>query len=193
MAQATFTSFDGLRIQEKASSSNVSASRICAVRTARVVAEKKVIKRKQIILTTDVPSLGKAGELLSVKPGYFRNYLLPFQKAKSATARILKQIQLEKEREEAEKRRIREEAEKIARQFQVVGQFTVRRKAGQGKAIFGTVTTQDVADIIKANTQRDVDKKTITLPEIKEVGVYNAEIKLHPEVLAIVKINVIGK
>jgi len=198
LLRSTFKSFEGLRVQDANASSSATAGaavhfRDCRSRSVRVVAEKRVIKRKQIILTEDIPTLGKAGQLLSVRAGYFRNYLFPFQKAKPATPKILKAIQLEKEKQEAEKRRIKEEAELIARQFQTVGQFTVRRKGGVGKAIFGSVTTQDVADIIRANTNREVEKKNITLPEIKEVGVYNAEIRLHPEVLAVVKLNVISK
>jgi large subunit ribosomal protein L9 len=78
--------------------------------------------------------------------------------------------------------------------LQSAGPFTVRRKkGGQGKQIFGSVTTQDIVDIIRANTQQEFDKRIMTLPEIREVGQYIAELKLHPDVIAQVKINVVGQ
>eukprot|EP01018_Ginkgo_biloba_P021225 Gb_34312 [translate_table: standard] len=157
-----------------------------------IVAQKKVQKTQKIILMEDVSKLGKKGELLSVKTGYFRNYLFPRGQAQIATADYLKEIRLEQERKEAEKRRVKEEAESLALMFRTVGAFKVKRKGGKGKLIFGTVTSQDLADIIKSQLQRDIDKRIITLPEIREVGQYIAEIKLHPEVTAQVRLNVIA-
>ena len=145
-------------------------------------------------MTQDVQDLGKSGELLAVKTGYFRNFLYPFGKAKIATPELLKSIKLEAERAEEEKRRVKAEAEGVAKMLQGAGPFTVRRKkGGQGKQIFGSVTTQDIVDIIRANTQQEFDKRIMTLPEIREVGQYIAELKLHPDVIAQVKINVVGQ
>ncbi|KAJ8624114.1 hypothetical protein MRB53_032644 [Persea americana] len=162
-----------------------------------VIAQKKARKFKKIILTEDVPEYGKAGkplgkkgQLLEVKPGFFRNYLFPFGKAQPVTALLLKEMQMEEERIEAEKRRVKEEAQQLALVFETVGAFKVKRKGGKGKQIFGTVTTQDLVDIIKAQLQRDVDKRIISLPEIREIGEYIAELKLHPEVTARVRLNV---
>ncbi|KAL3701120.1 hypothetical protein R1sor_019142 [Riccia sorocarpa] len=186
-------SFDGLRVQQQATSVKAAPAPSEKVGSLLIVADKKVQKRRQIVLTEDIPSLGKIGELCSVKTGYFRNYLYPSGKAKIATAELLKSIKLEAERAAADKRRVKEEAEAIARQFQAVGFFNVRRRGGQGKQIFGSVTSQDVVDIIRAQTGRDVDKRVVTVPEIREVGQYVVEIKLHPEVIAPVKINVIAK
>ncbi|KAL0369599.1 UNVERIFIED_CONTAM: 50S ribosomal protein L9, chloroplastic [Sesamum angustifolium] len=99
-------------------------------------------------------------------------------------------MKMEEERIEAEKKRVKEEAQQLARIFETVGAFKVKRKGGQGKQIFGTVTPQDLADIIKAQLQRDVDKRIISLPEIRETGEYIAELKLHPDVTARVRLNV---
>ncbi|KAG6543112.1 hypothetical protein Mapa_015361 [Marchantia paleacea] len=186
-------SFDGLRAQQQPTSVKAVTAPLEKSGSLLIVSDKKVQKRRQIVLTEDIPSLGKTGELLSVKTGYFRNYLYPTGKAKIATAELLKSIKLEAERVAAEKRKIKEEAENIARQFQAVGFFNVRRRGGQGKQIFGSVTAQDVVDIIRAQTGRDVDKRVVTVPEIREVGQYTVEVKLHPEVIAPVKINVIAK
>lgn len=160
-------------------------------RKIEIIAQKKVQKRTQIVLKQDVKFLGKTGELLSVKRGYYRNYLYPYGKAQIATPEFLKELRLEEERKEAEKRKIKEAAESDALMFKTIGMFNCRRKLGKGKQIFGTVTTQDLVDIIKAQTSRDFDKRDITLPEIREIGEYVAEIKLHPEVIAKVRLNVI--
>lgn len=164
---------------------------------SQVVAQKKAKKFRKVILTEDVPEfgkkgqpLGKKGQLLDVKAGFYRNYLLPMGKAQIVTTLLLKEMRMEEERIEAEKKRVKEEAQQLALIFETVGAFKVKRKGGKGKQIFGTVTAQDLVDIIKAQLQRDVDKRMISLPEIRETGEYIAELKLHPEVTARVKLNV---
>ncbi|KAL0390052.1 UNVERIFIED_CONTAM: 50S ribosomal protein L9, chloroplastic [Sesamum calycinum] len=149
-----------------------------------VVAQKKAKKIRKVILKEDVSALGKKGQLMDVKAGFFRNYLLPMGMAQIVTPGLLKEMKMEEERIEAEKKRVKEEAQQLARIFETVGAFKVKRKGGQGKQIFGTVTPQDLADIIKAQLQRDVDKRIISLPEIRETGEYIAELKLHPDVTA---------
>lgn len=193
--------FEGLRKGEEAhqrsSAAQVAAAppgpRRDAYAPLVVRANKKAPKRKQVILTADVEHVGKAGDMLTVKRGYFRNFLFPFGKAKPATADILKALQQEQQKAEAEKKKVKDEAEKFARQLQVIGGLKVRRKQGTGKTIFGSVTTQDIVDIIKANTQREVDKKDIELPDIRALGEYIAAVKLHPEVTASVQVMVVPK
>lgn len=155
-----------------------------------ILAQKKAKKTRKIILREDVAELGKKGELLEVKAGFYRNYLLPLGRAQIVTPLFLKEIRIEEERIEAEKRRVKEEAEQLALVFQTVGAFKVKRKGGKGKQIFGSVTAQDLVDIIKAQLNRDVDKRAISLPEIRETGEYIAELKLHPEVTADIRLNV---
>ncbi|MCD9560329.1 Plastid ribosomal protein L9 [Datura stramonium] len=155
-----------------------------------IVAQKKTKKIRKIILTEDITQLGKKGELLDVKAGFFRNYLLPLGKAQIVTPALIKEMKMEDERIEAEKKRVKDEAQQLARIFETVGAFKVKRKGGKGKQIFGSVTSQDLVDIIKAQIQRDVDKKIVSLPEIRETGEYIAELKLHPEVTARVRLTV---
>ncbi|MQL05705.1 50S ribosomal protein L9, partial [Escherichia coli] len=76
-------------------------------------------------------------------------------------------MRVEEERIEAEKRRVKEEAQQLALIFETVGTFKVKRKGGKGKQIFGSVTAQDLVDIIKAQLQREVDKRIVELPEIR--------------------------
>ncbi|KAK9691210.1 hypothetical protein RND81_09G183000 [Saponaria officinalis] len=153
-----------------------------------IVAQKKTKKVRKIILTDDMPELGKKGELLDVRAGFYRNFLAPLGKAQIVTPSLLKEMKIEEERIEAEKIRVKEEAQQLARIFETVGAFKVKRKGGKGKQIFGSVTAQDLVDIIKAQLQRDIDKKVVSLPDIRETGEYIAELKLHPEVTAQVRI-----
>ncbi|KAF3639912.1 50S ribosomal protein L9, chloroplastic [Capsicum annuum] len=127
----------------------------------------------EIILTEDITQLGKKGELLDVRAGFFRNYLLPTGKAQIVTAALinpekditklhaslLREMKMEEERIEAEKQRVKDEAQQLARIFETVGAFKVKRKGGKGKQIFGSVTAQDLVDIIKAQIQRTVECK----------------------------------
>ncbi|KAK4765431.1 hypothetical protein SAY86_026521 [Trapa natans] len=155
-----------------------------------VFAQKKTKKTRKIILKEDVELLGKKGELLDVRAGFYRNFLSPTGKAQIVTPLLLKEMKIEEERIEAEKIRVKEEAQQLALIFETVGAFKVKRKGGKGKQIFGTVTAQDLVDIIKAQLQREVDKRIVFVPEIREIGEYVAELKLHPEVTARVRINV---
>ncbi|XP_047317087.1 50S ribosomal protein L9, chloroplastic [Impatiens glandulifera] len=169
---------EGARIPEKSSSVSL------------IVAQKKAKKLRKIILKEDVADLGKKGQLLDVKAGFYRNFLLPTGKAQIVTTLLLKEMRMEDERIDAEKKRVKEEAQQLAMIFETVGAFKVKRKGGKGKQIFGSVTAQDIVDIIKAQLQRDVDKRFVTLPEIRETGEYVAELKLHPDVTARVRLNV---
>uniref|UniRef100_A0A0D6R5I6 Large ribosomal subunit protein bL9c n=1 Tax=Araucaria cunninghamii TaxID=56994 RepID=A0A0D6R5I6_ARACU len=158
-----------------------------------VIAQKKGKKIRQIVLTKDVSEVGKKGDLVTVKAGFFRNFLFPRGEAQIATTEYLKELRLEEERKEAEKRRVKEEAQALALLMQTAGAFKVKRKKGaKGRQIFGSVTAQDLSDIIKSQLERDIDKRTITIPEIRETGEYVAEIKLHPEVIARVRITVLA-
>uniref|UniRef100_A0A7C9D0D3 Large ribosomal subunit protein bL9c n=1 Tax=Opuntia streptacantha TaxID=393608 RepID=A0A7C9D0D3_OPUST len=139
-----------------------------------VVAQKKTKKIRKIILKEDMPNVGVKGQLLKVRAGFYRNFLLPMGKAQLVTPDLLKEMKMEEERIEAEKKRVKEEAQQLARIFETVGAFKIKRKGGKGKQIFG----------------RDVDKKIVSLPEIRETGEYVALLKLHPEVTARVRINV---
>lgn len=148
-------------------------------------------KRVQLVLTQDVKKLGKNGDLVEVAPGYARNYLIPQKMAVHTTPGILKQVE---RRRELERQRLLEEkqqAEVRKSALEATGRFTIQKQAGEGDAIFGSVTSQEVADVIAATTNQEVDRRGITLPEIRKIGSYKAEVKLHPEVTAVVEIQVL--
>ncbi|KAL1557697.1 60S ribosomal protein L9 [Salvia divinorum] len=177
-------------LQNHTFSKNAAAKAADGAPPLRVVAQKKARKLRKVILKEDVTAVGKKGQLMDVKAGYFRNYLLPLGMAQIVTPQLIKEMKMEDERIEAEKKRVKDEAQQLATIFETVGAFKVKRKGGKGKQIFGSVTAQDLVDIIKAQLQRDVDKRIVSLPEIRETGEYIAELKLHPDVTARVRVTV---
>jgi len=147
-------------------------------------------QKVQILLNKGVTKLGKRGDLVEVAPGYARNFLIPQGIATVATPGIIRQVEQRRAKEQEQILAIRQEAESRKTALQTVGRFTIRKQVGEKDAIFGTVTTQEVADLVKANAGLDIDKRGITLPEISKTGFYQAEIKLHPEVSATIEIQV---
>lgn len=147
-------------------------------------------KRIQLVLNRDVSKLGKIGDLVDVAPGYARNYLIPQGLAAPTSPGILKQVA---RRKEIEQKRLQEEKEKsliVKTALEKVARYGIAMQAGEEDVLFGTVTHQDVADVIQKSTGHEVDRRGITLPEIRKLGTYQAEIKLHPEVSATVEIEV---
>lgn len=147
-------------------------------------------QRVQIVLNKTTNKLGKRGDLVEVAPGYARNYLIPQGIATLATPGIIRQVEQRREKERQKIAAIRSEAESRKTALQTVGRFVIRKQVGEKEAIFGTVTTQEVADVIKDNAGLEIDRRGITLPEISRIGFYQAEIKLHPEVTATIEIQV---
>lgn len=150
-------------------------------------------KRVQLVLNQDVSKLGRNGDLVEVAPGYARNYLIPRGLAVPTNPGILKQVE---RRRELERQRLLEEKQAaVARKaaLEALGQVTIAKPLGENDAIFGTVTNQDLADALQQATGQDIDRRGITLPEIRKIGSYRAEVKLHPEVTAMVDVQVVGE
>jgi large subunit ribosomal protein L9 len=147
-------------------------------------------KRVQVVLNQDVKKLGNSGDLVEVAPGYARNYLLPQKIGVIASPSILKQVEQKREKERQRLLAEKQEAEARKTALQTIGRFVIKKQVGEKDAIFGTVTTQEVADAIKEATSQEVDRRGITVPEIGKTGFYKAQVKLHPEVSAEVEIQV---
>lgn len=147
-------------------------------------------KRLQVVLSKNVRKLGKSGDLVEVARGYARNYLVPQGLAFVATPGVLRQVEQRKEKERQRILAERKEAEARKTALQTIGRFVIRKQVGEGEAIFGTVTSSEVADAIQQNAGMEVDRRGITLPEISKIGFYQAEVKIHPEVTASIEIQV---
>ena len=147
-------------------------------------------KRVQVVLSKNVNKLGISGDLVEVAPGYARNYLIPQGLGTIATPGILRQVEQRREKERQAKLAELQEAQSRKTALKTIGRLVIRKQVGEANAIFGTVTSQEVADIIKQQAGLEVDKRGITVPDISVLGNYEVEVKLHPEVSATVDIEV---
>lgn len=146
----------------------------------------------EVILREDVKSLGKAGELVKVKPGYARNFLLPKGLAYEATEGNRKRIQAESKAREARMAEERSAAELIASKLNAVS-LTLSRKAGEGDRLFGSITAQDIADALSAQGHA-IDKRKIDLEHpIKTVGQHAVPVRLHHDVHAELRLTVVAE
>ena len=145
----------------------------------------------KLILQQDVKSLGKKGDILEVSEGYARNYLLPKKLAVPATTENINIVNQKKSSEAHKQQKMLEEAKLLACQLNKVA-LNMSIKIGEGGRVFGSITSKDIADVLEAQHGLAVDKRKIELKEaIKNLGAYNVNIKLHPEVSATVGINVV--
>ena len=143
----------------------------------------------EVILREDVKSLGKAGDLVRVKPGYGRNFLLPQGLAYEATEGNKKRIEAEAKSRQARLTHEKSGAETIAAVLRTV-ELAFARKAGEGEKLFGSITAQDVAAALEAKGH-PVDRRKIDLEHpIKTLGAHTVLIRLHPEVHAEVRVTV---
>ena len=140
----------------------------------------------KVILREDVPNLGRSGELVSVKPGFGRNYLLPRKLAVLANESNVAQLEHDRAVISARQAKLRGNAEEQARRINAVS-VSVARKVGEQDKLFGSVTALDIAEALAAKGQK-VDRRHIHLPEpIKTVGTHEVEIRLHRDVSAKIK------
>jgi large subunit ribosomal protein L9 len=145
----------------------------------------------QVMLTKEVKKLGKIGELVGVAPGYAQNYLIPRGFAVRATSGVIQEVERRKEAERQRLLAIRQEAESKKVALSTIGGFIIKKAVGEGNSIFGTVTDREVAQLIAQKTMMEIDRREISVPDIKKIGNYDIEIKLHAEVTATIKLEVV--
>ena len=143
----------------------------------------------QVVLLERVAKLGQMGEVVAVKDGYARNFLLPQGKALRATEANLKRFETDRAQLETRNLELRAEAEKVAKRLD--GQsFVVIRSASDGGALYGSVTPRDIAESATAGGF-SLDRRQVALDHpIKDLGLHPITITLHPEVTATITINV---
>jgi large subunit ribosomal protein L9 len=149
----------------------------------------------QVILQQDVNKLGKSGELVRVRPGFARNYLLPRQLAVTATSAAVRHIEHEKTVATAKAEKAKKEAQTLAAQIDSLS-IKLTLKAGDDGRLFGSVTSKDIENAVKAQTGGviTIDRKKMHMPEaIKQVGAYTIPVKLVSDVSATLKVEVFAK
>lgn len=147
----------------------------------------------KVVLLQDVKKLGKKGEVMEVAEGYARNFLMPQKLAAQATKDTLNQLQQQKSATADRQKRQLEEAKLLAAQLAKI-EVKVTAKAGEGGKLFGAVTTKDITDAAKAQHGIELDRRKMDITEpIKNLGPASVVMKIHPEVTAEIKVQVIGE
>jgi large subunit ribosomal protein L9 len=144
----------------------------------------------EVILREHVDNLGRRGEIVKVADGYARNYLLPRKLALLATEGNKKQIEREKVKFEAKELEEKNVADAVAERLAAV-EVQIARKVGETEALYGSVTTGDIAEVLHAKGF-DIDKRKLVLQEpLKRLGEFMVPVKLHREVTTNIKVRVV--
>ena len=146
----------------------------------------------EVILNKDVEKIGRAGTVVCVKEGFARNFLFPHNLAKPATASSLKKLEQEQFARSAQSAKIKEESELIKQRLSTLALTIPALTQGEEK-LYGSIHALEIAEALKAEGF-SIDKSIIDLVEpIKSLGIYQIPVRLHPDVIATVKLWVVKK
>lgn len=146
----------------------------------------------KVILQENIDTLGKVGDIVSVADGYGRNYLLPRAKAILADERNVKILNHQKLLASHKRARAIKDAQALAKRIESLS-LSISRQAGENDKLYGSVTSMDIEEALRAE-KVEVDRKIIQLAEpIKNLGSFTIDVKIHPEVVARLKLYVIKK
>ncbi len=146
----------------------------------------------KVILRQNYENLGNIGEVVDVKDGYARNFLIPRQIAYRATPGATRAIETEKKRYQAQQARIEAEARSVAERLESVS-ITIPMRVGEDDRLFGSVTSQMIAEEL-SRQGHELDRRSILLEDpIRHLGMYDVPIKLHTNVTATMKVFVVNK
>ncbi|HEY3831365.1 MAG TPA: 50S ribosomal protein L9 [Acidimicrobiia bacterium] len=147
----------------------------------------------KVVLRDDVGSLGQKGDLVEVKPGYARNYLVPRGLAIVANRGVVAQSEAMKRNRSARDRREREAAQALASSLSGRA-LTIVARAGEGGKLFGSVGAADVASAVHEQLGVEIDRRTVGGVDEpwKELGTFEVTIRLHADVVPTVTVNVVG-
>ena len=142
----------------------------------------------KVILTEDVKSLGKKGEIVEVSDGYARNFILKKKKGVEANSKNLNDLKLKKANEDKIAQEQYEAAVELGKKIEA-GQIEVSIKTGEGGKAVGSIASKEIATEVKAQMGLDVDKKKVQLKDaIKTLGTHTVPVKLHPKVTVDLKV-----
>jgi large subunit ribosomal protein L9 len=143
----------------------------------------------KVILKENIETLGSIGDIVKVAPGYARNYLVPKGYAIEATTRNAKALEHAKRQLEYKKNKVLESAKNLLEKIEA-NPLVLVHQAGEADKLFGSVTNMEIAEALK-NRGLEIDRKIILLSDpIKSLGDYEVPVKLHPEVIATLKVSV---
>ena len=144
----------------------------------------------KVILLQDVKALGKKGEIVEVNPGYARNFVLPKKLGVEATPKNLNDLKLKNQNDAKVAAENLADAKALAEKIGAAS-VTAEMKMGEGGKAFGSISSRELAELVKKQLNLEIDKKKIVVKDpIKALGSYRVPIKLHPEVTAELLVNV---
>jgi len=145
----------------------------------------------KVILKQDVKGLGKKEDMIEVKDGYARNFLLPRGLAVEANASNINDMKSKKESERQKRERELAHARELAEKLKEIA-VVIKSKAGENGKLFGSITNKDIADKLKSDFNIDIDKKKFVLADtIKTLGETQVEVKLYPEVSGTLTVKIV--
>jgi len=145
----------------------------------------------RVVLRDDVENIGRKGDLIEVTDGFARNFLVPRGLAMKATKGVVQQAEAMRRNREARDARDREAAQALADQLSG-RRLELRARAGEGGRLFGSVTSADVVDAVRAQTGIELDRRKTQLAEpLKELGAVEVPVKLHADVEAMLTVDVV--
>ncbi|MBM3248646.1 MAG: 50S ribosomal protein L9 [Candidatus Omnitrophica bacterium] len=148
---------------------------------------------KEVILEKDIERIGKAGDIIKVKDGYARNFLIPQGLALEVTPSNLRKLEEDKKQKESQREKVKQEAASLAEQLSGMS-CTVTTEASDDDKLYGSITAMDIARAIEIEKNIKIDKKSVLLEEpIQTLGIYEVSVKLHPEVTTKVRVWVTRK
>ena len=143
----------------------------------------------KVLLTDKVEKLGEIGEVVSVKPGYARNFLLPEGLATIPTAGEIRRIKKKKELLEKEYQEEKAQAEELGKKISALGDLEILAKAGEAGKLFGSITPKDITDKLNSLIEGKIQRKQVSLKRsINDLGTHPIKVKLHQEVTVEVKV-----
>ena len=144
----------------------------------------------KVILKEDVKNIGSMGQIIDVADGFGRNYLVPKGLAVEANIKNMKSLEHEKKVIQEKAKKIKNQAQDLATKISNTT-LVIKVKAGEEGRLFGSVTTMDIAEQLK-NEGIDIDKKKISIEEtIKRLGSYAVKVRIHPEIVSEVNVQVV--
>ncbi|MDP4177953.1 MAG: 50S ribosomal protein L9 [Bacillota bacterium] len=144
----------------------------------------------KVILLGDIKGVGKKGQVINASDGYARNYLFPKKLAEEATDNNIHSLNLKNEAERRKKLAEIEAAQKLADEIKGK-EVKIAVKSGENGKLFGSITGKDISDELNKQYKFNIDKKKIVADTIRQLGTYDVEIKIYPEISTKIKVNII--
>jgi large subunit ribosomal protein L9 len=146
----------------------------------------------KVILLQDIKGVGKKEEIINASDGYARNYLFPRKLAKEASEANVHVLNQKNEYERRQKLAEIEEAQKMAEDIKGI-EVKIITKSGENGRLFGSITTKDISEALREQHNLNIDKKKLVVDAIRQVGTYDVEVKIYPEISTKIKLIISGQ